>query len=139
MRRRASSWTAILRSMRKRSAWPRAMRHAAPASMRCASTATNPSSRHGSPCWPARPAVARSARTITSNASNAIIIGLLLVNLAGLLVIGIRVGLLGGDDRKLDRRLTMLEVRVENLPTHRDLSMLRNDIAEVVESVAGLS
>lgn len=73
-----------------------------------------------------------------SDASIAIIIGLLLVNLAGLVVIGIRVSLLGGDDRKLDRRLTMLEARVENLPTHRDLSALRADIAEVVENTAAL-
>jgi len=68
----------------------------------------------------------------------AIIIGLLLLNLLGLLLIGIRVGMLGGDDRKLDRRLTVLEARVENLPTHRDLGELRSSIAEAVEGVAAI-
>lgn len=67
------------------------------------------------------------------------IIVLLLVNLAGMLVIGIRVGLLAADDRKQDRRLTQLETRVENLPTHRDLTELRSGIAEVVESVAAIN
>lgn len=73
-----------------------------------------------------------------SDAFIAIIIGLLLMNLAGLLVIGIRVSLLGSDDRKLDRRLTVLEARVENLPTHRDLGELRSGIVEVMESVAAI-
>lgn len=74
-----------------------------------------------------------------SDASIAIIIGLLVLNLLGLLIIGIRVGLLGGDDRKLDSRLTHLEARVNNLPTHRDLGELRSGISEVVESVAAIS
>ena len=68
----------------------------------------------------------------------AVIIGLLVVNLIGLLVVGIRVSGLSGDDRKLDSRLTHLEARVNNLPTHRDLGELRSGISEVVESVAGL-
>ena len=68
-----------------------------------------------------------------------IVIGLLVLNLLAVVVIGVRVSLLGGDDRKLDSRLTHLEARVENLPTHRDLTALRNDIAEVVGSVEALN
>lgn len=74
-----------------------------------------------------------------SDASIAIIIGLLVLNLIGLLVIGIWVALLGSDDRKMNNRLVHLEAWVKNAPTHRDLGELRSGISEVVESVAGLS
>lgn len=73
-----------------------------------------------------------------SDATIVVVILLLVLNLVSVLLIGLRVALLGIDDRRLDRRLTTLETRVENLPTHRDLSALRNDIAEVVGSVEAL-
>lgn len=74
-----------------------------------------------------------------NDASIAIIIGLLLVNLFGLLVIGIRMTLMGSENRKLDNRLTHLEAKVLNLPTHRDLTGLSGDISEISESVSALS
>lgn len=80
----------------------------------------------------------------------AVIIVLLLINLVGLLVIGARVSgqatdarnleqRLKDDNRHLEQRLTKLEARVDNLPTHRDFTELRGDLSEVVETTAGLS
>ncbi|NII74220.1 AAA+ superfamily predicted ATPase [Dyella sp. SG562] len=69
----------------------------------------------------------------------AIIIVLLLINLVGLLVIGARVGRQANDAHQLEQRLTKLEARVDNLPTHRDFTELRGDLSEVVETTAGLS
>lgn len=69
----------------------------------------------------------------------AVIIALLVVNLIGLLVVGARVTGQSSDARQLDSRLTKLEARVDNLPTHRDLSDLRGTIAEVSETVAQIS
>lgn len=69
----------------------------------------------------------------------AVIIALLVVNLIGLLVVGIRVSGQSNDARGLENRLTKLEARVDNLPTHRDLTDLRGAITEVVETVAQIS
>lgn len=69
----------------------------------------------------------------------AVIIALLVINLIGLLVIGGRVSRQSNDAGDLDKRLTRLEARVDNLPTHRDLADLRSGITEVVESVAAIS
>jgi hypothetical protein len=71
-----------------------------------------------------------------SDLTATIIIALLIVNLLGLLVIGYRVSRQSTDAGDLDRRLTRLEARVDNLPTHRDLTDLRSGISEVVETVA---
>lgn len=68
-----------------------------------------------------------------------VIIVLLLINLVGLLVIGARVGRQANDSHQLEQRLTKLEARVDNLPTHRDFTELRGDLSEVVETTAGLS
>lgn len=78
---------------------------------------------------------------------DAVIIGLLVINLIGLLVVGARsTGQSSGqsnDQRKdateLDKRLTRLEARVDNLPTHRDLVDLRAGINEMARTVAGVA
>ncbi|MHB1273630.1 MAG: DUF2730 family protein [Rhodanobacter sp.] len=68
-----------------------------------------------------------------------VIIALLLINLIGLLMVGVRVSGQDNDARELDQRLTRLEARVENLPTHRDLTDLGRAIAETAETVASIS
>jgi hypothetical protein len=68
-----------------------------------------------------------------------VIIALLVVNLIGLLVVGLRVSGQSTDTRQLEGRLTKLEARVDNLPTHRDLLELRTGIGDVQESVAAIS
>ncbi len=69
----------------------------------------------------------------------AVIIALLLINLIGLLVIGSRVSRQSNDASDLDKRLTRLEARVENLPTHRDLAAMSTGINDTAEAVAALS
>lgn len=76
----------------------------------------------------------------------AVIIGLLIINLVGLVLVGVRAGAqsnqqrdLSNQQRGLELRLVKLEGRVDNLPTHRDLLELRTGITEVVESMATLS
>lgn len=68
-----------------------------------------------------------------------VIIVLLVVNLIGLLVVGIRVNGQSTDTRNHESRITKLEAKVDNLPTHRDLTDLRGAISEVVESVAQIN
>lgn len=74
-----------------------------------------------------------------SDTTEVLLMALLSLNLLGLVVVAVRLSFLDSDDRKLDRRLTQLEARVDNLPTHRDLGELRSDIAGVVESVAAIA
>ncbi|ULU26607.1 DUF2730 family protein [Dyella terrae] len=95
-----------------------------------------------------------------SDTVSTVVIGLLVINLLGLLAVGWRIstqsadvrGLtddigtqsadvraLTTDNRLLADRLTHLEARVNTMPTHRDLTDLRDDISEVVESVAAIS
>lgn len=69
----------------------------------------------------------------------AVIIALLLINLIGLLVIGNRVSRQSNDASDQDKRLTRLEARVENLPTHRDLTAMNSGINETAEAVAALN
>ena len=69
----------------------------------------------------------------------AIIIALLVINLLGLLVVGWRVSGQSNDARSLETRLTKLEARVDNLPTHRDLLDLRNGMGDVVQSMAEIA
>jgi hypothetical protein len=69
----------------------------------------------------------------------AVIIALLLINLVGLLMVGGRITSQSADSRQMERRLTVLEARVDNLPTHRDLTDLRKGISEVVETAAAIS
>lgn len=69
----------------------------------------------------------------------AVIIALLVTNLIGLLVIGNRVSRQSNDASDLDKRLTRLEARVENLPTHRDLAAMNSGINETAEAVAMLN
>lgn len=68
-----------------------------------------------------------------------IIIVLLVINLIGLLVIGLRVSGQQGDARKLDQRLTALELRVEHLPKHSDLTALGSAINKMAETVATIN
>lgn len=69
----------------------------------------------------------------------AVIIVLLVVNLIGLAIVGLRISSQSAESRQVERRLTMLEARVDNLPTHRDLTELRGDVSEVVETVAAIN
>lgn len=69
----------------------------------------------------------------------AVIIALLVIDLIGLLVVGIRISGQSADSRQMWARLITLEGRVDNLPTHRDLTELRSGISEVVEAVASIS
>lgn len=68
-----------------------------------------------------------------------IIVTLLLVNSVGVLVLGYRSNQDAGTDRQLERRLSGLEVRVENMPTHRDLAELRAAINSMATDVATLT
>lgn len=68
-----------------------------------------------------------------------IILALMVVNLIGLLIIGLMHGSQARDTRRLDTRVTFLEAQVKNMPTHRDLLELRGDTAEMAESVAELN
>lgn len=62
-----------------------------------------------------------------------------LLTLAGLLIVFNRMGGQHRDARDLDKRLTRLEARVDNLPTHRDLSTLNQAITETAEGVASIN
>lgn len=68
-----------------------------------------------------------------------IIIGLLIVDLAGLLAIGLKLGHEARETHRLDRRITVLEARVQSMPTHHDLLGLRTEMTSMAESVAELS
>lgn len=57
-----------------------------------------------------------------------VIIALLVINLVALLFVG-----------TLWNRLTKLEARVDNLPTHRDLVDLRGDLQDVRDTVSTIS
>ena len=78
-----------------------------------------------------------------------VVIGLLVIVLIGLVFLNQRMGSLTHETRQMDSqlskenramesRIVKLEARVDNLPTHRDLTELRSGIGEVVESVATL-
>lgn len=69
----------------------------------------------------------------------AVIIALLVCNLIGLVVVGLRVGRQSGDARELERRITKLEARVDNLPTHTDLKELGRGITAAAEGLASLT
>lgn len=69
----------------------------------------------------------------------AVIIVLLIINLIGLAIVGLRISGQSAEARQVERRLTKLEARVDNLPTHRDLIELRSGVSEVVETVAEVS
>lgn len=69
----------------------------------------------------------------------AVIIALLVIDLIGLLLVGLRISGQTADSRQMWGRLIKLESRVDNLPTHRDLTELRSGISEVVETVASIS
>lgn len=77
----------------------------------------------------------------------AIVIVLLLVILVSLLLLNQRMENLARESKQMDSQLSQenrlmesrvakLEARVDNLPTHRDLTELRSGIGAVVESVA---
>jgi uncharacterized coiled-coil protein SlyX len=74
-----------------------------------------------------------------SDATVAVIIALLVINLVGLIVIGIRLNTQTDDTRNLDQRLTKLEAKVENMPTHRDLMELRGSMAAMAEHTSQMS
>ena len=76
-----------------------------------------------------------------------IVIVLLLVILVSLLLLNQRMENLARESKQMDSQLShenrlmesrvaKLEARVDNLPTHRDLTELRSGIGAVVESVA---
>lgn len=68
-----------------------------------------------------------------------VIIALLLLNLIGLVMVGVRISAQNKDSREQDSRLTRLEARVDNLPTHRDMTALSRSINETAETVATIS
>lgn len=74
-----------------------------------------------------------------SESISIVVITLLVINLLGLLAVGWRISGQSNDNRALADRLTHLEARVNTMPTHRDLTDLRDDISEVVENVAAIS
>lgn len=74
-----------------------------------------------------------------TEATATIIIALLVINLIGLLAVGLRINGQQSDNRAMDQRLTRLEARVDNLPTHRDLTELGRAITETAETVAAIS
>ncbi|WP_424682931.1 DUF2730 family protein [Frateuria sp. YIM B11624] len=67
-----------------------------------------------------------------------VILALLLVNLLGLVVVGLR-GNGHHDMRHFERRLMELEARVNNLPTHSHLDDLRTGLNGVKEKAAEIS
>lgn len=69
----------------------------------------------------------------------AIIIALLVINLAGLIVVALRVTHHTDGTRQLEGRLSKLEGRVDVLPTHRDLADLRGNLTKVAETVASIN
>jgi predicted PurR-regulated permease PerM len=69
----------------------------------------------------------------------AVIIALLLINLIGLLVVGVHISGQSAYTRQLDSRVTQLEALVKYLPTHQDLASLRAEINKVVETSAAIS
>lgn len=68
-----------------------------------------------------------------------VVIALLVVALAALAVIGLILWRRGADNRNLDARLIALETRVQTMPTHHDLLELRNDMANVAQSIGELN
>lgn len=68
-----------------------------------------------------------------------ILIVLLSVALVFLVVNGIVLWLHGSENRTLDRRMSVLETRVQSMPTHHDLLELREDVTHVAESIADLN
>lgn len=81
-----------------------------------------------------------------SETISAVVIALLVINLLGLLVVGWRISSqsddvrgITNDSRALADRITHLEAQVKTMPTHRDLTDLRDDISGVVENVAAIS
>lgn len=74
-----------------------------------------------------------------SDAVDTVVIVLLIVNLIGLLRVAVHISAQSTENRQMWGRLITVEGRVDNLPTHRDLTELRSDISEVVEAVATLS
>lgn len=68
-----------------------------------------------------------------------VILVMVVANLVGVLAIGLMHGIQARDTRRLDTRVTQLEVRVANMPAHRDLLELRTDTAKMAESVAEIS
>lgn len=67
------------------------------------------------------------------------IIVLLLANLLGLIWLGSRVSGQSNENRAHADRLARLETRVDNMPTHRDLTELRGGIGEMAEAIATIS
>lgn len=74
-----------------------------------------------------------------NDVATAVVIVLLLVNLVGLLFVGVRVGGQSRETQQLNTRLTQLEAQVRFMPTHADLSSLRVDINRMAEATATLA
>lgn len=73
-----------------------------------------------------------------NEAIGTVIIALLIINLVGLVVIGSRVSGQTHDSRDLNQRLTFLEARVNNAPTHADLKEISRGLNATAEAVASL-
>lgn len=68
-----------------------------------------------------------------------LIIVLLVINLVGLLIIGLIVGAQSRETQQLKARMTELEAKVRYMPTHQDLTSLRTDMNKMAEATATLA
>lgn len=68
-----------------------------------------------------------------------VIIVLLVINLLGLIAVGIRIGGQSSETKQLNTRLTQLEAQVKYMPTHQDLANLRAEINKLAETTATIS
>lgn len=73
-----------------------------------------------------------------SDLTTTVTIVLLLVNLVGLIMVGVRINYQMVDARGMEKRLNKLEANVEHLPTHHDLHELQRNFNVVAESVASV-
>lgn len=75
----------------------------------------------------------------SNDVMNVVIVALLVINLVGLLFVGIRIGGQSKETQQLNTRLTQLEAQVRFMPTHQDLASLRVDINKMAEATATLA
>ncbi|MCP1375377.1 hypothetical protein [Dyella lutea] len=75
----------------------------------------------------------------SNDVMSVLVIVLLVINLLGLLFVGVRVGGQSKVTQELNTRLTQLEAQVRFAPTHADLASLRVDINKMAEATATLA
>jgi hypothetical protein len=74
-----------------------------------------------------------------SNEMIALLLGLNVLNIVGLVMLGLRVGDRRREESNLEQRIVRLEVRVDALPTHHDLTALHRELGKTAETVATIS